>query len=179
MSAAKHDLFHARSNAVAKVNEALAPLGKKLWHVSETNSYKLMRLLIWSERHCVTLDYVIGAVIPALSKAVERRTMKKSKGLGISIPVLTGDVAEDILKERIAKDFPAGEHIHAYRDARRNELIAKLDEEGIGKPRSPLAYSDPDDYIKAYVASIKRKRKDREELEEQIAAMPFRRNPFR
>jgi hypothetical protein len=171
--------MYAKADALFRVNKALDAIGKKLWRTTELDGLRLTRLVAWSERYSVSIEYILQAVLPVLSKAVERRTGRKSKGLGISISVLTGEVARDILLERIKKDFKGNEHVHAMREQRRNIMIEVLDDELNGKPRNPLSFKEPEEFVKSYVRSIERKRVDREKLEDQIAAMPFRSNPFR
>lgn len=178
---ARRALLSAQADAISKVNEALQPMGKKMWRVTETDGLRLTRLAAWSERYSVSIGYIIVAVLAGLSKAVERRTGRKTKsGLGVSIPVLTGEVAKSILLEHIAEDFPGSENVHALAEDRRNAMLLLLDEDSIGgRPKNPLAYRKSDDFTKAYVAAIHRRMHSREIAEEQIAAMPFRDNPFR
>jgi len=173
-------LFDAQVEAIALVNEALRPMGKRLWRTSETDGLRLTRLLVWAERYNVSLTYVLETILPVLSKAIERRTGRRQKsGLGCTIPVLTGEVAKSILLERIAKDFPGGENVNTRIEERKQEMLLKIDEdiEG-GKPKSPLAYESAQNATSAYKKGIKRRRRRRTKLEEQIAAMPFRGNPF-
>jgi hypothetical protein len=135
---------------------------------------------VWSERYSVSIEYIIGAVLSILAKAAERRTGKRTKAsLGISISALTGPVAKQILEERIAKDFPGGENVHSAMEDSRNAMLEILDGNMHGKPKNPLDYSKSDDFSAAYKATIQRKRKEREKLEDQVTAMPFRGNPFR
>ena len=176
---ASKELFSARTDAIASVNAALQPLGRKLWRVSETDSYKLLRLLVWSTRYHVSLEFVVSSILSVLTKSAERRTGKRSRGLGVTISVLTGEVAHTILKERIAKEYPAGENVYAMLEEKQAELISLLAKEEIGRPRGPLAYKYADDYVRAYKAAIRRRKKKRERIEEKIASMPFRGNPFR
>lgn len=176
---ARRNLMSARADAVFAVNAALANMGKKLWRVSEMDGLRLTRLLAWGERYSVSVEYILRAVLPVLSKAVERRTGKKSKGLGTSIAVLTGQVSREILQEKIAKDFKGGENINSTVNERQNAMINILDDELNGKPKNPLTFKTSEGYVNAYTQSIKRKRKDREKLEDQIAKQPFRNNPFR
>lgn len=178
-SGTKRELFYAGADIVAKVNEVLAAKKKHLWQVSDMDSLKLRRLLVWSERYSVSLAYILDTILPVLSRAIERRTGKRSKGLGVSIPVLTGDVAKSILLERITKDFPSGENVTDEFERRRNEILFILDSESNGRPKPPLFYKTSRDYSQAYLKTIHRKKREREKLEEKVAAMPYRRNPFR
>jgi hypothetical protein len=167
------------ADAVDAFKIALDSQGRKVWRINETDSLRLIKLLVWSERYSVSLEYILATILPILTKAVERRTGRKSKGLGTTISVLTGEVAKDILLEKIRKDFPGQEHVHQLREQRRNEMVERLDEELNGRPKNPLMYRTATEFTKAYIASIARKRKEREEIEEKIASMPFRGNPFR
>lgn len=176
---ARRDIFNASSNAVSVVNEALRTINKKLWRVSELDGLRLCKLLGWAEQYSVSVPYILNAILPVLAKSVERRTLKKSKGLGTTIAVLTGDVAKSILLERISKDFPAGENVYSVREDRKNEILTQLDEDANGRPKNPLQYRHAHTFTEAYKATIKRKRLEREEWEDKIAVMPYRGNPFR
>jgi len=177
---ARRDIFTAHADAISKVNAVLRPMKKKLWRVSELDGLRLTKLLGWSYQYSVSLEYILKTLLPVLAKTVERRTGRRNKsGLGVTVSVLVGDVARSILLEKIAKEYSGSENVYDVLEERKNEMLLKLDEDGNGKPRNPLLYKHPWMFTKAYKAAIQRKRKEREELEDKIASMPFRTNPFR
>lgn len=166
----------------SEVTTALeASTGRTIWHLSETNRFKLYRLWIWKQRYKVTLEYILGVLVPYFTKGVEKRTGKKSKGLGISIPVLCGDVAEEILQERIARDFPDGEHLSHYREEEKERISAIITppSDFPTRVRKSLQFASLDDEASAYKKSINRSVRKSSNIDRKMKKIPFRGNPWR
>lgn len=166
----------------AEVAEALtAATGRTIWHLSETDRFKLYRLWIWKQRYKVSLEYILSVLVPYFTKGVEKRTGKKSKGLGISIPVLCGDVAEEILQERIDKDFPDGENLSHYREQEKERITAILipPPEFPTRVRKTLSFKHLDDEAKLYKKSITKSVRKTSKVDLKMKKIPFRGNPWR
>lgn len=161
--------------------------GKQLFYPKEDDQIRLLRLKMWSERYSVSVDYILGRLVPYFEKLAVKHSRKPrekmSKGIGTTIAVLTGPAAEAYLKDCIGKEFPDGEHIIAWKQNKREECLAKMDEdEGEvtqRKPKSILQYPTLAAFRRAYEARITHKRKTEGKLEKKLARQPWRGNPFR
>lgn len=179
---ANQELFIVTSKLCTEINTALQnTLGKSLWNVSETNRLKLYNLWIWSERHKVSLDYILSVLVPYFSRGVERRTGRRSKGLGVSIPVLTGTVAEEILQKAITKDFADGDNIVLAREEAKDKIISMLEPipEFRMKIKKSIQYKSIMEEAKAYETSITKSVKKDNKIAKKFRKIPYRNNPFR
>ena len=178
----RREVFSVTSRILVEVMEALKiSTGKTLWAVSETDRYRLYRLWIWSQRHKVSLEYIFQTLIPYFTKGVEKRTGKKSKGIGVSIPVLTGDVAEEVLVRSIERDYPEGDHLSLYREQQIEAITALLTKppEFPTRIKKPLQYKSMAAEVAAYKFSTDKAVKQAAKLESKLRKIPFRNNPYR
>jgi hypothetical protein len=159
---------------------------KQLFFPKKDDQHRLLKLRVWSERYKVSIGYILSVLIPyfeKLSYKHSRRPREKvSKGIGTTISILTGAVAETYLSDQILKDFPDGEHILAWKQEKQNECIRKIrQQEDIHtkKPKGILQFKTLAAYRKAYTLRIKNIRDDSDKLVKQLAKQPFRGNPFR
>lgn len=176
----KHKLFSVTSRIAAEVSTALQEaLGKTIWHISESDRYRLYKLWIWSQRYSVTLEYIVSVLVPYFNTGVEKRTGKKSKGLGVSIPVLTGNVAEDVLKKCISRDFPDGDNLSLYRETEKDRISSLLSKsEFHTRIKGSLQYKSVSAETRAYISTITKNVQVANKLATKMRKMPFRNNPW-
>ena len=178
-------LFSPLSKLELEIDAILrTKLDKNLFSVKRDDLLRLTRLVVWSERYSVSLDYIIEKLVPHFEKMSQRHYVRRragpSKGLGVSIAVLTGQVAEEKLREFIAKDFPDDENIASTREDLKSACLRKLDmSEFSGKPRGVLQHRTVNEYVDNYIAGITRKRRSSAKLERELGRQPWRGNPFR
>lgn len=154
--------------------------GRKVWHVKDKDLARLHRLWMWSQRYSISLEYVTGTLVTYFARGVERHTGRKSKGLGVSIPTLTGDVAENILRQQIEKDFPDRENVAAYRDAQQTYCYDTLEHQDVQVRIKPtLEYRTLKRATDAIVQSIELRRARYQKIARSLKKIPFRANPFR
>jgi hypothetical protein len=162
--------------------------GKQLFYPKQDDQCRLLKLKVWSERYKVSIGYILSVLIPYFEKLsykhARRPREKVSKGIGTTIPVLTGTAAEEYLASQIIKEFPDSENVVAWKEDRQQEcfrLIEQEESEGIRikKPKGVLQYKTLAAYRIAYVERMKRRRDTEDRLVKQLAKQPYRGNPFR
>lgn len=176
----KRKLFNVTIQICGDVNTALqASLGKAIWHISESDRYRLYKLWIWSQRYYVSLEYILSVLVPYFNNGVEKRTGKKSKGLGISIPVLTGDVAEEVLQKCISRDFPEGDHLSLYREEWKDKITELLTKKEFNtRIKSSLQFKSVSAEAKSYISSVTKAVTAGNKLANQMKKIPMRNNPW-
>lgn len=159
---------------------------KQIFYPRQDDQHRLLKLRIWSERHKVSVGYILSVLIPyfeKLSYKHSRRPREKvSKGIGTTIAILTGSTAEAYLADQILKDFPDGENVLAWKEDRRTDCLRQIeldDELPTRKPKGILQYNSVASYRKAYLSRIKRTRDTEDKLVQQLSKQPWRGNPFR
>src|SRR5262245_6282939 len=73
------------------------------------NQLRLLRLRTWHFRYKLPVRVILSFIVPALRKHIRfysKRNSNKVFGLGVTVPVLVGRGAENILREKIRKKFP-------------------------------------------------------------------------
>lgn len=169
----------------AAVDEVLRKnFDKQLFYPKRDDTYRLLRLKIWSIRYKVCLEYILSVLIPHFEKISSKHTgRRRSRGIGTTIPVLTGGAAEDFLADAVKKDFPDGENILSWREDTKLEFLARIEADDElpvrKKAKSVLDYTSLAAYRKAYVKRITNMRDTEERVTKRIAKQPFRDNVFR
>lgn len=159
-------------------------LDKQLYSPKRDDVVRLFKLTIWAERYSVSLEYILGRLVPHYEKLAQRHYVRRnagaSKGLGVSVAVLTGPAAEEKLREFIVRDFPDDEHIASAREEAKETCLGIMDKHQLtGRPRSILRYETVSDFIEAYAGGIDRNRKSTSRLEKKMSKQPWRGNPWR
>lgn len=158
-------------------------LDKQLYQPKRDDSLRLQRLKVWSMRYSVSLEYILTKLIPHFEKLAQRhyirRSAGQSKGIGVSIAVLTGPAAEEKLKEFIQKDFPSNENVAIWRENEQERCLAILDEIEYGRPKPILHFKSVSDFVKAYSNGIDRKRRKGRKLDNKLGKQPWRGNPWK
>lgn len=175
------------SELIAQIDGLLRKqFNKQLFYPKQDDQYRLLKLKVWSERHKVSIGYILSVLIPHFEKIAYKHSRRPrervSKGIGTTIPILTGPTAENFLIEQIAKDFPDGENVIDWRETLKTECFRRIeaeDEVGTRKPKGVLQYPTLAAYRKAYISRIHNTRDAEEKLVKQIAKQPWRGNPFR
>lgn len=159
---------------------------KQLYFPKADDQYRLLTLKVWSEKYKVSIAYILSVLLPYFEKLSHKHSMrprlKTSRGLGVSIPVLVGNAAEEKLLEYISKDYPDGEHLLAWKESRKTECLSKIaEDEGHRKkkPKGLLQYPSVAAYRKAYMARIADARDSQQKQIKELSKQPWRGNPFR
>lgn len=169
---------------VQDINKALEKIypKKRLWQITEGTSGRLTKLLVWSERFGVPLEYVLevllGYYYSTLPKGRQFKA-KTSRSLGISVATLVGKQSFEILKENLAKDFPDGNNLAAWNEQEKERITAMLDVELTPKARSVLHYGSMRSFMDAYITHIEQQKKEADKLETKMKRIAWRGNPWR
>lgn len=156
--------------------------GKALWSVNQMDALRLLRLKVWEEKYSVSLEYILKTLLPWAWSRLPKHIAKKvqtSKGLGTRIVVITSNAALHHLKEKIQEDFPDNENITSAKEARRQSILANLDEDELpSRPKKILQYHSIKQYVQSYADKIARKKKAIGKAEKKLARLHWRGNPF-
>lgn len=175
------------SDTVALIDSLLRKqFNKQLFYPKQDDQYRLLKLRVWSERHKVSIGYILSVLVPHYEKMAYKHSNKPrekvSKGIGTTISVLTGPSAEAYLVEQMAKDFPDSENVVSWKEDKKHECLRKLaaeDEVSSKKPKTILQYTSIAAYRKAYIQRITNSRNTEEKVIKQLSKQPWRGNPFR
>jgi hypothetical protein len=174
----------ALERIVVDVDAALSSVypEKHLWKVSELDQARLTKLLVWSERYGVPVAYILETLLdhyysnlPKLS----RDRARKSKGLGVRVATLTGDVSLSILRSAIIRDFPEGSCLAAHKEREKERIADLMDESIPKKPKRVLDYPSLEAFTDAYVRKIEVRRKGVQRIETKMKKLAWRNNPWR
>ena len=83
---------------------------------------RLTRLRVWSIRYRVPIGEILDLVMPILRARIHRQNAKY--GLGVSIPALTGNGAEEILRKELHKRYPDGEQYKIWKEQTQEHQLA-------------------------------------------------------
>ena len=102
---------------------------ENLW-LTPAQQQRMYAWWVWSERHQVSIRYIIKVVVGWARKKTAKR--KKPQQFGMRLLALTGKSAENILLSQMLEDFPNGEHRDEWRWEKRERLI------GLDLPRGKV-----------------------------------------
>lgn len=138
-------------------------------------------MLVWSERYGVSIGYIIEALLTYYYHNLPKHSRDKanrSRGLGIRIATLVGDVSLSILHSHLANDFPDGNNLAAFKEEEKERIVDILDDSMPRKARSVLQYESMDRFVKAYERSIVAKRSNVSRLAHKMCKIKWRGNPW-
>lgn len=155
--------------------------GTQLFQMKADDAIRLLRLRVWSTRYKVSVCYILKRLIPHFKKyASNFRRRYNDKGIGVTIAVLTGKVAEQKLKEFIARDFESGENAIEWREKEQARCLDLLHtNELVGRPKPFLHYKSVKSFIQSYEKRIAIMNREDNKLIKKLAKQPWRNNPFR
>lgn len=153
----------------------------QIFALKSDDAIRLLKLRVWSERYKVSVHYIVCRLIPYYRKMAHNfRRRPDSKGIGVTIAVLTGKAAEEKLREFIAKDFPDGENVADWKESERARCIALADPEAlVGKPKPFLHYTSIKSFLDSYTSRIGSLQREQTKLDKKMAKQPWRGNPWR
>lgn len=165
---------------VSKALEHIYP-EKKLWKVTELDSARLTRLLVWSERYGISLEYILevllGHYYSTLPK-LRRAAALRSRSLGIKVASLVGDYSLSVLLEHMQSDFPDGNNLAAFKEQEKERIADSLDEELPRKSKSVLQFATMDKFVSAYVRSSEIRREGTRRIANKMRKVKWRGNPW-
>ena len=177
-------ITEVNANVLEVDNILRTKFNKQLFYPKQEDQLRLLRLRLWSERYCVSIEYLLDKLIPHFEKIAMRHRGKafKSKGIGTTISVLTGPAAEEFIIQQVGKDFPNNENKSAAKQEARDRILLEMRKaEGIdiGKPKSILQFKTVTAYNRYYRTRITAQQKLDSKIEKLLMSQPWRGNPFR
>ena len=131
--------------------------GRKMYGMSQTDKYRLLRLRTWMERYSVSLDFILDTLLPYYQKRF--RTANHKKGLGVKITTLTGKKSEQMLADAVLEAFPNGENVTIAKHDKIADIIAERKgetDEFVPRAMKLLDFKTPEAYSRYYQKKITR-----------------------
>jgi hypothetical protein len=155
--------------------------GTQLFQLTPDNAMRLLKLRVWSVRYKVSVRYILVRLVPHYKKFAQNfRRRYNEKGLGITIAVLTGRMAEEKLREFIAKDFADGENTITWKEDEKQRCLNIINQdELVGRPKPFLHYRSVKAFVAAYEKRVRIMNRDFIRIEKTMALQPWRGNPWR
>lgn len=167
-------IFRYRSRlerVFVELNEKTLSMGVRRF--SDEDILKLMTLEMWSVRYEVDLKFVVEQLLAYWRGRYKLKAFHTS-GMGTKVPSFVGQHSEQILRERILRQYPDGENILAQRNTARLRLIA-LASDGVEAKKS---YADPAEFVSRYRAAMMRAQKFEGRMSEHMKRRKYRGNPW-
>lgn len=157
---------------------------KKLWKVSEADSCRLTKLLVWSERYGVSLEYILETLLTYYYDNLPKSTRSKSrmaKSLGVRVATLCGDVSLSILRNSLERDFPDGNNLAAFKEEEKERIAETvLNPDGLPrKARGPLQFKTVSAYVNAYTRQMELRRRGVSRIARKMSKIAWRGNPWK
>lgn len=155
---------------------------KRIFRLSETDGYRLLVFGVWAQKYKVSLDFIVRILVSFYLKHLGRHINVRKKSLGIRISTLTGDKAEQLLRETIQREFPNFENVGLWRQRKKESILSSREGDDTGlttKVKTILDYPTPEAYVRAYRRKINQAKKDDERADnDQNKKRPYRGNPW-
>lgn len=151
----------------------------RLW-LSQKDKYKLLKLRVWAEKYFISIEYILQTLLPFWESFVQRRSKRmKRSGLNVRVSTLTGKKSEEILLEKVKKDFPDNLNKVVFKAKDRERLFQlSLGKDMKVKTKNLFDYTNPKKYVAVYRKAMKSEYKEREAFELEMKKRPYRGNPF-
>lgn len=176
-------IFHLR----IIINEVLQEdFNRRLYNLKHDDELRLLTLYTWRDRYKVSIKWMLKFLIKIWSKQFSRFRIKSA--LGCRVATLVGKKSEEIIREKLWKEFPNNENKSNWAQSEKDKIISliKPSKEKRKKVRytSLLQAHNPQDFIRKYKKELKWKSKEKrlssrnkKELKE-IKNKCYRNNPW-
>ncbi len=147
---------------------------------------RLLKLRVWSVKYEVSVKEILTIIVPILRNLTPKQ--RRGYGVGVSMNMLTGRKAEDILHDVLRIKYPDGENRIMWREVERDRQIAREqleDQELTPKAKSeytsPLQAGSIELFAQAYKDKIESRRREYSVQYNQSwrKRKPYRGNPWR
>jgi hypothetical protein len=173
----------ALEKVVTAVDNALQKVypNKKLWKITELDSCRLTRLLVWRERYGVSLEYILEVLLSHYYSGLpglRRSGAVSSRSLGIRIGTLTGDNSLAVIRDHLEQDFPDGNNIQAAKEEAKERIAELLDDELPKKHKGVLQFATLDRFVHAYTRYAEIRREGTLRVANKMRKLHWRNNPW-
>jgi len=166
-----------------KMTKKLLGENHTLQWLGELDRMRLVILLTWEERYCVSVEEILEFLLPYYQSVAKKQKVKKVMGLPVTVQTLVSKTTEQILKKHLEEEYPVGVKERIQRQAKQELWIRHLQEKemgGVNRVKRLKDFETFADYQKYYDNHIQKTRRYREEvLEEMSHTLPYRGNPWR
>jgi hypothetical protein len=145
------------------VNEVLQEsFNRRLYNLKHDDELRLLTLYAWRDRYKVSIKWMLKLLIPIWSKKFARFKIKSS--LGCRVATLVGKKSEEIIRERLWRDFPHGENKDNWRQTEQDKIIKSLGKNDSKTRKTKTRFANileapnPETFIKQYRRELKWKK---------------------
>lgn len=139
---------------------------------SAEDSLRLLILGQWRERYRISVTQILRWLIPIWREQFTK--FSQGKGIGVSISTLTGKKSEEILKERIGKEFPEQEHLARWKSQEQQRQWEQVCDRGVVKED----WEHPRAMVAAYQKRVQSERRLRKKFAQEQQKRNYRGNPW-
>lgn len=168
------------------VNEILQEsFGRRLYNLKHDDELRLLTLYAWRDRYKVTIKWILKTLIPIWHKKFAR--FKVRSALGCRVATLVGKKSEEIIREKLWRDFPHKENVKDWKQKEKQrilELVGGRSNRRKARYESIVEAPNPESFIKQYkreikwqTSEMKMSSKNQKEVS-QLKHKNFRNNPW-
>jgi hypothetical protein len=169
------------------INDVLKEsFGRRLYNLKHDDELRLLILYVWRDRYKVSIRWMLKFLIKIWSKKFSRFKIKSA--LGCRVATLVGNKSEEIIKEKIWKEFPNNENKKNWIQSEQDKILSLIkplkDKRKKVRTTSILQAKNPQDFIRRYKKEIRWKNKEKrlssrhnKQLKE-LKRKTFRDNPW-
>jgi hypothetical protein len=144
----------------------------KWWKPSKEDELRLLRLEQWEQKYKVSMEWMLGVLVPVWLNKFGK--FKKGQSLGVSISTLVGQASERILRIELDKLYPEREHIQIWRAREQQRQWLQVEEDLWGRED----WTVPKEMVRRYRRKMGRAR-ERLRRFSQSQKRPYRGNPWK
>ena len=94
-------------------------------HLTPKDRYRLLSLRTWMLKYKLSLEEILGVLVPIWSGYIKSRKVVSAESLGFMVSTLCGDKSQEILERHIKKTYPHDEHIATWRQEKQETFMRK------------------------------------------------------
>jgi hypothetical protein len=169
------------------INEVLKEdFNRRLYNLKHDDELRLLTLYTWRDRYRVSIRWMLKFLIKIWSKQFSRFKVKSS--LGCRVATLVGRKSEEIIRERIFREFPNGENKSTWQQAEKDRIVSLIqprkDRRKKARFTSILQAHNPQHFISKYKKEIKWKSREKnlssrnQKQLKEVKNKQYRNNPY-
>ncbi len=166
----------ALSKRISRLANRLEVIAKRdfqlnFWRLKDEDEIRALRLEQWEEKYMVPLDWILAQLVPIWKQKFSRY---QSGGLGVKMATLVGAKSEEILKAKIAEEFPDGENIEQWKSKYQQQQWDLC----LQDVKMKEDWTTPAKAVKEYQQRVQRLRRNREAFQRIAKRRRYRNNPW-
>jgi hypothetical protein len=139
---------------------------------SPTDKLRLLTLALWRERYRVSIPWIVRLLVPFWKGRYAK--YNTARGIGTTIATLCGKKSEEIIKERLAIEFPENDNLHRYTAQEQQRQWAYVWD------RNPPVqdWTEARATVRKYLTRLRTERRERRKFQKSQQKRNYRGNPW-